>query len=129
MDVSRAEHEELARDDQKGLHPLSRVAFEQSLNIMQLRSGVTMPLTTGERATCYQMILDYLSTLEKDADTYRIQPYVDSRGGHRWRMLASNGRIVADGSEAYASKANNVRAALSITGAQFIVMPYVEEPK
>jgi len=42
---------------------------------------------------------------------YKIAVYIDAGGGWRWRMVASNGRIVADGSEGYQSKAGALRAA------------------
>lgn len=34
----------------------------------------------------------------------KIQVYQDRKGEWRWRLLALNGRIVADGSEGYANK-------------------------
>ena len=30
--------------------------------------------------------------------------YTDSGGGYRWRLIASNGRIVADSAESYSSR-------------------------
>jgi uncharacterized protein YegP (UPF0339 family) len=41
----------------------------------------------------------------------RFQAYRDRRGGWRWRLVARNGKIVADSGEAYASM-RNVRRAL-----------------
>jgi len=35
--------------------------------------------------------------------------YVDKAGKWRWRLLASNGRIVADSGQGYTTKANAVR--------------------
>jgi uncharacterized protein YegP (UPF0339 family) len=43
-----------------------------------------------------------------------IQIYQDTRGEWRWRAVADNGRIVADGAEGYDSKANAERAALTL---------------
>ena len=34
-----------------------------------------------------------------------LKIYKDKRGAWRWRAVARNGRVVADGSEAYSSKA------------------------
>jgi uncharacterized protein YegP (UPF0339 family) len=36
--------------------------------------------------------------------------YQDNKGKWRWRLLARNKKIVADGAEGYSSKANVVRA-------------------
>jgi uncharacterized protein YegP (UPF0339 family) len=41
----------------------------------------------------------------------RLSIYQDKAGGWRWRLKASNGRIVADSGEAYVSHANALRAA------------------
>lgn len=43
----------------------------------------------------------------------KFETYVDAKGEHRWRARASNGKIVADGAEGYASK-RNVERALSL---------------
>lgn len=40
----------------------------------------------------------------------RIQVYKDVAGGWRWRLRASNGRIIADSAEAYTNKAAAIRA-------------------
>lgn len=40
----------------------------------------------------------------------KFETYVDAKGEHRWRARASNGKIVADGAEGYASKRNVDRA-------------------
>ena len=37
--------------------------------------------------------------------------YEDSAGEYRWKLIADNGKIVADSGEGYASKANARRAA------------------
>jgi uncharacterized protein YegP (UPF0339 family) len=36
----------------------------------------------------------------------KIKIYRDSAGDYRWRLLGSNGRIMADSSEGYATKYN-----------------------
>lgn len=36
----------------------------------------------------------------------KIVIYEDLRGEHRWRLVAGNGRIVADGSEGYLDETN-----------------------
>jgi uncharacterized protein YegP (UPF0339 family) len=33
----------------------------------------------------------------------KLEKYVDSSGGFRWRLLATNGKIIADSAEAYVS--------------------------
>lgn len=40
-----------------------------------------------------------------------IEVYEDRRGEWRWRAVARNGKIIADGAEGYASKGNAKRAA------------------
>lgn len=37
---------------------------------------------------------------------YRFRIYVDRAGAWRWQLQASNGRVIADGSEGYSSKRN-----------------------
>lgn len=39
-----------------------------------------------------------------------VEVYRDSGGQWRWRARAKNGRIIADGSEGYASRRNALRA-------------------
>lgn len=39
-----------------------------------------------------------------------IHIYQDLAGGWRWRLVAKNGRIVADGAESYSSRGNVMRA-------------------
>lgn len=36
--------------------------------------------------------------------------YTDTAGEHRWRLVAANGRIVADSAEGYATASNARRA-------------------
>lgn len=38
----------------------------------------------------------------KAADPSHFVVYIDAAGGHRWRLVARNGRTVADSGEAYA---------------------------
>ncbi len=57
---------------------------------------------------------------------YRFHIYQDRAGAWRWQLQASNGRVIADGSEGYTSKRNaqnGVRALVRITtsGAFLIV--------
>lgn len=40
-----------------------------------------------------------------------IEVYKDHKGEHRWRLVARNGRIIADGAEGYTRKAGAQRAA------------------
>jgi uncharacterized protein YegP (UPF0339 family) len=46
-----------------------------------------------------------------------------SSDGWRWRLKAANGRIVADGGEAYKSRANAIRAARRLQTALIVVDP------
>ena len=41
---------------------------------------------------------------------YRLQYYQNENNQWYWRLLSSNGKIVADGAEGYASKPNLLRA-------------------
>jgi len=40
--------------------------------------------------------------------TYRV--YKDAAGGWRWRLVAANGKIVADGAEGYTRRRDCIRA-------------------
>ena len=52
---------------------------------------------------------------------YRIVVYRDRAGEYRWRVVAGNGRVVADSAEAYASKSNAVKAATRLAWAELSV--------
>lgn len=41
----------------------------------------------------------------------KFEIYRDTSGGWRWRLVATNGRIVADSAESYSKKSNAVAAA------------------
>lgn len=41
---------------------------------------------------------------------WKFSIYADLQGQWRWRLLAKNGKVVADGAEGYASKSNVVKA-------------------
>ena len=41
---------------------------------------------------------------------FKVWFYTDAGGEHRWRLKASNGRIIADSGEGYSTRANAVRA-------------------
>lgn len=47
----------------------------------------------------------------------KIEKYQDAGGGFRWRMKATNGRIIADSAEAYASASGLDRAVASVLDA------------
>lgn len=51
-------------------------------------------------------------------EVYREETKGDRPGLYRWRAIARNGRIVADGSEGYKTKGNARRAA---EGARFVM--------
>lgn len=42
--------------------------------------------------------------LETRMPTLRFKTYVDEKGEHRWRLLASNGKIVACSGEGYKNR-------------------------
>jgi len=44
----------------------------------------------------------------------RFEIFKDRKGEWRWRLIARNGRIVADGAEGYASKRNALRAVKTV---------------
>jgi uncharacterized protein YegP (UPF0339 family) len=43
--------------------------------------------------------------------TYDVDVYKDKAGEFRWRLVAPNGKIIADGGEGYSTRASAVRAA------------------
>jgi uncharacterized protein YegP (UPF0339 family) len=45
---------------------------------------------------------------------YRFEVYEDEAREFRWRLVAPNGRTVADSGEAYARKADAIRAAENV---------------
>jgi hypothetical protein len=51
-----------------------------------------------------------------------IRVYQDLAGGWRWRVVADNGRIVADSAEAYDSKSNAKRAAQRLIAADLTLI-------
>lgn len=44
----------------------------------------------------------------------KLAVYQDKAGGWRWRLLSSNGRIVADSGESYTRHVSAVKAALRL---------------
>lgn len=46
---------------------------------------------------------------------WTLHGYRDAAGGYRWRMIAANGRIIADSGEAYATEGGLARAIRMIT--------------
>jgi uncharacterized protein YegP (UPF0339 family) len=44
----------------------------------------------------------------------KFEIYGDASGSYRWRLVASNGQIVASSGESFASKANARRAAENV---------------
>jgi uncharacterized protein YegP (UPF0339 family) len=50
----------------------------------------------------------------------KFVPYVDAAGAHRWRLVDTNGRIIADGAEGYVDRhgveraIDNVRQAAAV---------------
>ena len=48
--------------------------------------------------------------MSKTTKILRVLPYVDASGGHRWRMRAGNGRVVADSAEAYSTRGKLMQA-------------------
>lgn len=60
---------------------------------------------------------------------YRLQYYQSDNSLWYWRILSSNGKIVADGSEGYANKANLLRAVkkLKVFNLDYILITGVPE--
>jgi uncharacterized protein len=46
--------------------------------------------------------------------SWTFEIYSDAAGNYRWRLLASNGKVVADSAESYASAARARRAVLQV---------------
>ncbi len=44
----------------------------------------------------------------------KFEIYADAGGHYRWRLVASNGQIIASSGESFASKANATRAAENV---------------
>ncbi len=44
----------------------------------------------------------------------KFEIYADAGGNYRWRLVSSNGQIVASSGEAFASKSNALRAAENV---------------
>lgn len=70
-------------------------------------------------------VQDAVARIRKDAPdadvlefgTPHFEVYKDRAGEFRWRLIASNGRIIADGSEGYESKTGASRALENVQGA------------
>jgi len=58
--------------------------------------------------------------------SYKFELYQDATREHRWRLVAANGRIVADSGEGYKTKAGAEKAVLAIQMAKLEVK---KEPK
>jgi uncharacterized protein YegP (UPF0339 family) len=56
----------------------------------------------------------------------RYVVFQDRSGDWRWRLVAANGRIVADSGEGYVSRSNAVRAAESSALIAFVAKVEVE---
>lgn len=56
-----------------------------------------------------------------DQKVYSLHPYRDAGGKWRWSLKARNGRIVADGSEAYSSRSAVVASLKRICAARLVV--------
>mgnify|MGYP003409532462 len=46
----------------------------------------------------------------------KFQLYIDKKKEHRWRLISSNGKIVADCAEGYKQRASCVKAVNKIIG-------------
>ena len=66
----------------------------------------------------------------KKAVDMKFELYEDKTGQWRWRLVAKNGRTVADGGEGYHSQGNARRAVKAfrhcVTSATIVVVPKVE---
>jgi uncharacterized protein YegP (UPF0339 family) len=53
----------------------------------------------------------------------RFRVYQDAAGGWRWRLVAGNGRIVADSAEAYTRKGDATRALETVVADVLVMVP------
>ena len=85
----------------------------------RLKSGNDIIADSGEGYSSKSGAKDAVSRVQDDAPgadvldagTPHFELYEDRAGEYRWRMIASNGRIVADSGEGYSSK-SGARAAI-----------------
>jgi uncharacterized protein YegP (UPF0339 family) len=61
--------------------------------------------------------------------TYEFRMYRDIAGGWRWRLVSTNGRIVADSGEAYSGKRYCKRAIDKLKTLPIALMPTKEVKK
>ncbi len=59
---------------------------------------------------------------------YDVQVYEDTKGEWRWRLVAPNGRIIADSGEGYVSRSNAMRAVNRLIAVVRAADEYVVEP-
>ena len=86
----------------------------------RLTSGNDIIADSGEGYSSKSAARDAIGRVKEDGPTASVleygtphfEVYEDSAGEWRWRMVASNGRIVADGGEGYSSR-SAVRRAVS----------------
>lgn len=56
-----------------------------------------------------------------------LSPYCDHSGKWRWRLRASNGRIIADSAEAYATRSNLRRAMKKLLSIRLVIKEEISE--
>lgn len=84
----------------------------------RLTSGGDITADSGEGYSSKSAAKEAIERIQEDAPTASVleygtphfEVYKDTAGEWRWRMVASNGRIVADSGEGYGSKGNARRA-------------------
>lgn len=84
----------------------------------RLTSGSDIVADSGEGYSSKRGARDSVERIQDDASsadilesgTPHFELFEDRAGEHRWRMIASNGRIVADSGEGYSSKSGARRA-------------------
>jgi len=62
---------------------------------------------------------NYEGTMDLSAPKFKVQIYEDKKGEYRWRLVASNGRIICVASEGYKTKRGVVNA-LNLTRKKII---------
>lgn len=53
---------------------------------------------------------DAVKRIKQGARVMKFQTYTDSKGEYRWRLVARNGKTIADSAESYSSKAKCKKA-------------------
>jgi len=77
-------------------------------------SGEGYSSKSGARAAIERVQADAPEASVLDVGTPHFEVYEDQAGEWRWRMVAGNGRVVADSGEGYSSKSGARRAVRNV---------------